>query len=641
MDHSERTHQEHLQRRLRSRGNGYAEFVLRGDQTIPQLFSERVARHPAKAAVATDSKCVTYEQLDRASQAIAGALRSEPGDERALVGLLFSEQSHFVAAALGTIRCGAAYVPLDPAFPVDRNARILNICAARLILTERTNEPLARSLASPQQRVLCVEDMIDTPCEFGDASHPHGLVHTIFTSGSTGKPKGVMQTSTTLLDVVRRYTNALFLGEHDHVSLLSSFSVAASSAPMFSALLNGATLYPFSVRTTNLSELADWIDAHRITLYHSVPSLFRSLLKSISTDRVFRSVQVVRTGGDSLYRNDWLLFKEHFPQETVLVNSYGCSEISSVARFYLDAQSDLTDEFVPVGRPANEDVQIGVIDEHGSATWLHECDDATETPIGEIVLKSAHVSPGYWDEAHPTLTAHSPAPDQKARRLYRTGDLGKVRGAQGLIHLGRGDSQVKLSGFRVELAEIEACLRGYAGVKEAAVVVLTQDNKRELLAVVEFEAPSPQSASLIRAHVASKLPAHMIPAQILTLRKLPCTPNGKIDRAALIELAKRQSQEKVRQAPNSPIEQALAEIWQQVLKVEQVGVDENFFELGCNSLQAMEVIAKIANRFQVTRLRVYTIFASPTIQQLAEVVQQGLLTQPDALVGSEYETGVL
>ena len=385
------------------------------------------------------------------------------------------------------------------------------------MLTESATHDLGERLATPEQVCRRVDEVDPTDEHLTDESRADGLAYVVFTSGSTGAPKGVMQTHQNILHVAARYTNSLYLGSEDRVSLLSSCSVTASVAPLFSALLNGATLFGLAVRHAGLDALAAWLDARRISLYHSVPSLFRHLMRSVPQQRVFATVQVVRLGGDSVYRSDWELFKQHFPRDTVLVNSYGCSEISSVARFYLDRDSRLTDQVVPVGYPM-EGVEIAT---SGSA----DVTDVGKQAVGEIVLKSRHLSPGYWESAQTSARAYADVPDEGGARSYSTGDLGVIRADQGLVHLGRADNQVKLSGFRVEIAEVEACLRESPGVREAAVIVHSSEGgERELIGFVTLEGAAPAGiAAAIRAYVQARLPAHMVPSDVIDVAQIPWT----------------------------------------------------------------------------------------------------------------------
>lgn len=618
--HSAFTNQQSLEDRLRTRGNGFTPFVLSGSETIPELFARQVAIHANKTAIVSDGGSYSYEQLDQRSLSVGFTVMSEATPGRSPVGLLITNHALFLAAALGVLRCGGSYVPLDPTFPEDRNARIIEVSEAQVILTERQNQELAERLARMGQQLIYVDEIERWDGSLPHISNPDDLAYIIFTSGSTGTPKGVMQTHQNVLQVAKRYTNSLCVGPLDRLSMLSSCSVTASVAPFMSSLLTGATLLAFPVRERGLDALADWLDRSQITLYHSVPSLFRHLMKSVAETRVFQSVDVVRMGGDSVYKSDFELFTKHFRRSAVLVNSYGCSEMSSVARFYLDAESTLVDDVVPVGFPL-PDVEIAVRSEAGTENKVDAL-QVIQSPVavGEIVLKSRYLSPGYWNDDPANCAFSVCAGDATGMRVYRSGDLGSIRPGYGLIHMGRADAQVKLSGFRVELAEVDACLRSCHGVREAIALAHTPEHgERELLGFVELDAGSALNGTEIRTSLQRKLPLHMVPTAILVVATMPFTPNGKVDRPALIKIWESMRRDQCRQGPRTPVEEALSEIWKQVLSLDQVGVDDDFFELGGNSLLGMRLVARVAERLSAP-LRAIDLFRHPTIKQFAELV---------------------
>ena len=447
--YSERTQQESIRKRLASRDNGFVCFTFTDDDTIPGMFDEQVARHAHKSAIIDSDRSVTYEELARLANDVGHALIRANPSFRAPVALLIARPSSFVPAMLGVLRAGGFYVPLDPLFPEDCNARILEACRARCILTERAHYPLAQCLARAGQVVICVDEIHHEFLEVVDRSAPKDPACIIFSSAATGRPKGTVQTHQTILAVVQRYTNSLFAGFQDRVSLLSSSSVTASIGTIFGALLNGATLCGFSVREHGVSALADWLDSERITIYRSISSMFRNLSWCVSSDRVFATVQVVCLG-DTLFKSDLDLFTRHFPCGCALVNFYGCSELSSAACFYMDAASQLADGVLPVGFPL-EGIAISVATGNGLVNWVSGDPHPKTAPtdLGEIALKSRNLSPGYWNDAEATARSFALVDWQRdGWRTFRTGDWGIMRAEDGLIHLGREDEQVKQSGVR-------------------------------------------------------------------------------------------------------------------------------------------------------------------------------------------------
>jgi non-ribosomal peptide synthetase component F/acyl carrier protein len=631
-NYSERVHQESIQERLRSRGNGFAPFELSERATISKLFTEQATRHPCKQAVVDGSSALTFDELRRFSNGISQAV-TRAVEERKPIALLCRRYTHFVAAALGVVEAGAFYVPLDPRFPESRTARILNEIGAGVLLTDTELMPLAQRLFPHDDALICLDEVEWKTSASHARIDPDAPACIIFTSGSTGAPKGVIHSQRNLLQFARRYTNSMFLGHADRVSLLSSCSVIASIAPMLSSLLNGATLSSFPVLERGLDALADWLDSDRITIYQSAPSLLRNLLQSIDPDRTFSDVAVVRLGGDTAYRSDWELFTRHFSANAVLVNSYGCSEISGVSRFYMDGASRISHPVLPVGSPL-DGVEISLA-------------GTTGTEIGEIVIKSRYLSPGYWARnagAEVDSVRPSGLPELTT---YSTGDLGILRLDQGLVHVGRRDSQVKLSGFRVELAEVEGSLQQYPGVRTAAAAVQpARHGDLQIVGFVEADEKVQICAEEVKRYLARQLPSFMMPAEIVIAREIPLTPNGKVDRAKLPELyqatrrvtisgdpqtsadgllavlpAREAREQGEYEPPEDLTEELLAQLWSGLLKSERVGRHDNFFELGGQSLLAMQLVSRIRKAFS-TELPVREVFEHPTLSSLARAIDR-------------------
>lgn len=639
--YSEREHQHAIALRLQARAPGFVRLELQGAETIPELFDRQAQLHADKPAIVSTGRVLTYSELARRSCDIGLVVARALGERKYPVVVLVAQYPTFIASMLGVLRAGGFYVPLDPNFPDERNARILSQLKSSLILTERANQSIVERFASPDQVTVYVDDIPATRETLYSRSLPDDLAYVMFTSGSTGQPKGVMQTQRNLLQVVKRYTNTMYLEPGDRYALLSSCSVTAAAGAILSSLLNGVTLLSFSVREHGLAGLADWLEAEQISIYHSVPSLFRHLMSSVSRERIFTSPRLVRLGGDSVYKSDWELFKQHFSQDTGFVQYYGCSEISSVARFYADASSRLPEGIVPAGYPLDE-VAMSLAAGVGEVeTPVSDSGNPMERPsgTGEIVIRSCYLSPGYWPDASHSL-------ERLARmRTYKTGDLGTLRPEYGLVHVGREDLQVKLSGFRVEIAEIEACLRYIPGVKEAAVIVHTPTHgERVLLGFVAVDPPDSEAASRITTYLRKAMPSHMVPSEIVIMEELPFTPNGKIDRAALSALGATTGMNRPYQPeePSSRTEAILSNIWREVLSVDRVGVDDGFFELGGNSLLGMRLAAKTSECFGVN-VASHSIVQFPTIRQLAQLVDRLLpVAQPEPMTNdAEMEEGAI
>lgn len=438
---------------------GFVPFRDRAANTITGSFGLTVAKHRDRLAVKGHRHSYTYAELDSASNAVAEAVLARSQGRRVTVALFLEHDAPVVACILGVLKAGSVYVPLDPNLTGTRNSVILHDALSTIVFTDSQNQDAAKALFGSSCLILDIDEVIasgrEAPQHAGCAEDSACVS---YTSGSTGRPRGVLHTHGTILQVAKRYVNAKGLGPNDRVTLLYSTSVAASLGNIFGPLLSGATLLPFNVRARGFSALAKWLVEEKITVYHSSPSVFRAAFESIPQRALLPNLRIVRVGGDMAYKSDFELFKRLAPADRTMVNAYGCSEISTVCCFYMTAQSVITEPILPVGCPIDGEVEVAILDEAG--------EPVEPGIVGEIAIRSAHISPGYWSSEQSKRQEEAGA---GGVRLYRTGDLGKIsRGC--LFHQGRKDFQVKIRGYRIELAEVESTLRSHPMVKAAVVV---------------------------------------------------------------------------------------------------------------------------------------------------------------------------
>jgi acyl-coenzyme A synthetase/AMP-(fatty) acid ligase/acyl carrier protein len=387
-------------------------------------------------------------------------------------------------------------------------------------------------------------------------------------------------------------------------------------------LLNGAALYPYRVQQEGVADLAAWLNQEAITLYFSIPVLFRQFVGSLSGQQRFPHLRIIQLGSDRVTRGELDLYKGHFSTDTVLIVRFGTTETGTLRRMFFEVTSPLDEGAVPVGYGI-EDADISLLDQEGN--------DVTSGAIGEIVVKSRYISPGYWRRPDLTREVFFPDPNGGDKRTYHTGDLGRMRSDGLLYHLGRKDFQLKIRGYSVAAGEIEAVLQGQHNVKEAVVATdkpsAGSESDRLIAYVVPFETPPP-SIHALRANVGKRLPAHMIPSDFIFVESLPRTPNGKIDRQALPEPAKaRPVLDVAFVAPQTDLEVELAELWEEILDVRPIGVDDNFFDLGGDSLVAMRLISHVAKRFQA-EIPLQFLFRSPTVAAMAAMCRREDGAQP-------------
>jgi amino acid adenylation domain-containing protein len=586
------------------------------EQSVPDRFEQQVLRYPNRLAVKTSSHELTYAELNHAANRVAWAILGQRSRSEEPIALLLDTDAPMIAAILGALKAGKTYVPLDPALPRTRSAHIVDDSRAGLLVTDTHNLPAAKELTRDKLPLLNIDELdagspSDNP---GLSTSPDTLAWIIYTSGSTGQPKGVIQSHRNALHFTMNYTNYFHICADDRLSLLFSASVHAGAFGTFAALLNGACLYPLNLRGEGLGRLARWLSQEGITIYSSVPTVFRHFVSTLTRTEQFPDLRLIYLAGEAVTKRDVDLYKKHFAAGCIFINRLGSTEVDCISLYFVDQETQIDGSLVPVGY-AVEDKEIQLRNDDGNAVVFNE--------VGEIVVKSRYISPGYWRRPDLTHAAFLPDAEGGGGRLYRTGDLGCLRPDGCLMYLGRRDFQVKIRGYRIETAEIEMALRDLAMVKEATITTRADPSgDPELVAyLVPSEQPSPTITTLRRALI-EVLPAYMIPSRFVFLNALPLAPNGKVDRRALPAAGQvRPPLEVAYAAPRTPTERVLAEIWGEVLGWEHVGVHDHFLDLGGHSLLATQVMARIQNVFHVD-LPVSHLFEAATVDELADVIEQ-------------------
>jgi phthiocerol/phenolphthiocerol synthesis type-I polyketide synthase E len=558
-------------------------------ETIVGRFLGAAGHHADLPAVLGDQETVTYAEL----ASVAGGIRAlladagvGPGDR---VGLLIRNGPDAVAAILGTLAAGAAYVPLDPSYPPQRLADMARQADLAAFVAGRDDEPLARRLATAGPTPLLwhedagAAELRPADPRYGGARHDDAPAYLLFTSGSTGAPKAVAQTERNLLHCADNQIAALRIGAGDRLSLLASFSFDAAIPDLYPALLTGAAVVPVDLRGRGVLHVASALADRAVTVYHSTPTVFRYLIEALGPDGRLPAVRVVLLGGEPVTRADLMRGLPHFAGGCLFVNGYGATEATFVAHCPLTAAEveAQPDGPLPIGRPLP-----------GYEVIL---DDA-----GEIVVRGPHAAPGYWRDAERTAARFGV--DADGTRVWRTGDLGQWLPDGRLRHLGRLDRQIKVRGFRVEPAEVEALLESAPEVARAVVV----GRGEELVGYVQPAPAGLDPAGLdpagldtagldparLRRGLAEALPDYLVPGAIVEVAEWPLTPTGKLDVLALP--APRPA---VTSVPRTPAQQAVHEEWCAVLGLPGVGVDDSFFDVGGHSLLLGRLQQRLAARF--------------------------------------------
>ncbi len=566
------------------------------------------------------NRTLTYQELNQAANRLAHAILAQRGETQEPIALLMDHDIPLIVAIVGVLKAGKICVVLDPSFPKDRSAFLLEDSGASLLIADNENLYLAGEYAHEKCGFLNINELdsgfsIDNP---GLPISPDGFAFLIYTSGSAGQPKGVIQNHRNLLHESLLYCNGLHICADDRIALLYSCSASQGLKITFAALLNGAALYPFNLRQKGVADFAVWLNQEEITIFFSVPVVFRHFVSTITGEKKFPHLRIIQLGSDLVTPRELEEYQKHFSSNTILIIRLGATETGTLRRMYFNLESPLEETKNAVGY-ATEDADISVLDEEGEE---EKCD-----AIGEIVVKSRYISPGYWRRPDLTRGKFFSDPDGGDKRIYYTGDLGRLRSDGLLYHLGRKDFQLSIRGHRVEAGEVEAVLLAQDNVKEALVATgkaaTGADDDHLIAYIVPFEKPFPSTPVLRRA-AREKLAAFMVPSAFVFLESLPLTPNGKVDRLALPEPDNSRTELGVAYAaPQADIEKHLAKIWGEVLSIEQVGIHDNFFDLGGHSLAASRVISRAIQTFRL-ELPVNALFDAPTVARMAVIVQQNL-----------------
>ena len=578
-----------------------------GALLLPDLFAAQAARDPEAAALSFAGGSMTYAELARRAAGLARRLRGLGVGPEVPVALWCEREPGLVVAVLGVLAAGGAYVPLDPSWPAERVALVLEDSGARLLVrgpgTAPPEVPPGVEVIEPRE-----EAGEDFPAS---GSTPENTAYVIYTSGSTGRPKGVAVTHRNVARLLEAAQPWFGFGGRDVWTLFHSYAFDFSVWEMWGALAHGGRLVivPWEV-TRSPEAFADLLEREGVTVLNQTPSAFYGL---VGLERRMTSLSWVVFGGEALDAGrlaPW--WKRHAPDRPRLVNMYGITETTVHVTFRPVGPEDAWGGVgSAVGRPL-PDLSVHVLDSQ-----------LLPAPLGvpgELVVGGAGVARGYL--GRPDLTAERFVPDpfggEAGARLYRSGDLARLRPSGELESLGRIDRQVKVRGFRIEPGEIEAALSRHPAVVEAAVVV--RDDLPGGRGLAAFcVAPGIGSPGELRAFLKGRLPEPLVPSVFVLLERLPLTPNGKVDRGALAAGSLGVAPAPASRAPRTPAEELLAGIWAELLGLDRVGIDDDFFALGGHSLLATQLVSRVRETFGV-ELPLRTVFQASTLTELAAAI---------------------
>jgi amino acid adenylation domain-containing protein len=586
-------------------------------QTLTQLFNAQVERTPNVVAIRFDDRELTYRQLNQQANQLAHYLQSLGVRPETPVGICVDRSFEMVVALMAVLKVGAAYVPLNPANPKERIAFMLEDSRIPVLLTQRQ---LLKALPENTAKVVCLDSDRDRIAQQPDhnptnMATPDNLVAVLYTSGSTGQPKGVMVEYKGFLNLCLWYKHHCPVSEESRVLLIIPFTFDAAFKNIIAPLLSGGQLILTSADYYDVARLLDIIEKQQVTVINTTPSLMHPIIElaAIGNYKALSSLEYVSLGGESMAIQKLRHWLNSPYCKCKLIHLYGPSECSDIASCHsVDREQANLLETVPVGKPIDN-----------SRIYLLDKNDNLQ-PIGipgELSVAGPTLARGYI--SRPELTAERFAPDpygSQGGRIYRTGDLAKWLPEGNLQFIGRIDNQVKIRGIRIELGEIEAALRQHPEIRDVAVIAREDvpGIKRLVAYVVANE--NHLIASQLRGLAKQKLPDYMVPSAFVMMPALPLTSNGKLDRRALPVPDERSDLDDY-VAPRNEMEERMAKIMGELLKVDRVGIQDNFFDLGGHSLLATQFVSRLREAFQV-ELPLSSLFEVATIAGLSEVIEK-------------------
>lgn len=598
---------------------------------LTKWFEHNVRKQPNAVALSAGDHTMTYAELNEQANRLARHLQKNGVGHQTVTAILAERTPELIVSLLAVLKAGATYVPIDPDYPESRIQYMLKDSGATHLLTHSSFISQTRSLAfdgtylfADDQEILLMSSE-NLPLEAG----LDDTAYIMYTSGTTGQPKGIMTTHSNIARVVKN-TNYLTILETDTLLSLSNSVFDGFTFDVYGALLNGAKLVlPQKETILDMGKLTELIKGEHISVMF-VPTALFHLLVDEGTDWM-RGVRKVLFGGE---RASVQHVRKAFDVmgKGRLLNVYGPTESTVFATYYpIDEAIPLEARSIPIGKPLNQ-TGAYILSEHRQLQPIGM--------VGELCLSGKGLAKGYLNRPDLTKQVFIAHPFAAGERLYRTGDLAYFR-EDGLIeYAGRVDDQVKIRGHRIELTEIEANLLMHPGVKQAVLLAdHDETNHTRLLAYITCDDAWKGKLDDIKSGLKERLPAYMLPHELIELENLPLTPNGKVDKRQLPKPEAPQGNRRVK-LPANEVEQKLLVMWREVLEREDISTDDHFFELGGHSLKAMSLLSKVSKEFEV-QVPIHLLFETPTIEALSRYIQHQDGETAGYLVFNESQTSTV
>ena len=562
-------------------------------RTFDARFMEVARRLPREPALVGDGRTLDYATVESTTRAIAERIETAAAGRPGFVALFFSRKTVGIQAMNAALRGGRAYVPLDGDDPDERLRFVLRDCEPVALLADRPFLERARALADGRCPVVEIVGDEAPDASFAmPAVDPAALASLYYTSGSTGTPKGVMKTREATLFFADAYMRRLGVGEGDRMSMLFALNFGACVVGVHGVFLRGATLCTYDMRRDGITGLAGWLERERVTVVHTIPTVFRELTARLAPGEKLPHLRAIDLGGEAAFASDAAKFLEHTNDGAILVNHLASTEMDVIAQHVISHRDPAPEgTILPAGMPP-QGVEVRIRGDDGR--------EAAPGEVGAIVISSRYTSPGYWRRPDLDEQYCPPDPWHPGRRCNASGDRGYLDDAGRVHFLGRAGSRVKIRGHTVDLTEVEAALAATRGVVRGAALAPAPEEGREsdrIVAYVTVEAP--MEAVELRRRLSFHLPPYMLPSAIVFLDAFPTTPTGKVDRLALAKLAPTPPAERpaVADPVADELEIAVAGVFSRLLKVSPVGPRDDFFLLGGDSLRASELRIRLRDAF--------------------------------------------
>ncbi|MCX6081395.1 MAG: non-ribosomal peptide synthetase [Chloroflexi bacterium] len=586
------------------------------DGTIPAQFAIVSALLPEQAAVLLDGETITYGQLAQQSRLVTNFFVNELGDIQTPIPVLHTSQTRMIPLLVGIVNAGHMYSAISSQEPAARIVSILkDLGAPLLVVCEPELLALAREVCLPEIKIILASDASSetetlTRVNLG----PESCAAITFTSGSTGEPKGIVRTHKMILHLANTYQEQFDFGPDTRMLAIRPYSASASFNELFTPLITGASIVPFDLRENGLGQLAQVLRQQKVTIMHPTVQVLRTFLDTLAPGANFPDIRYFFATGDILYRTDVEKMRQVIPVSAVIVHQIAMSETGLLAVNKILSDTVLDSDVIPAGFPV-KGKEVLILDEGGSILQAGE--------VGEIHVRSRFSFPGYWRAEGKTSERFVPDPLDTSKKIFATGDLGRLRPDGQLEHIGRKDWRVKIRGFSVDLAAIEHVLMSSSKIHQAIVIPGTaSDGQKKLVAYIQPAVGETLVEQELRILILARLPSYMLPALFMMIYQVPLTSSGKVDRKALPAPDWNQAQSTSEYAPaQDAVETKLVEIWQKVFAIQKIGTQDDYFELGGDSLLASVLFLEIERVFGQS-FPLSILLKHPTISSLAGLLRK-------------------